>query len=555
MSSRTALRQLVSGAGARGRRWLSWLAQHQILCLILFSSFIARLFISNKSYWYDEILSVVIYGSNHPTLASAMQSLAGGSAHPPLYHAILYAWMQLFGTDEVETRTLSNLYIAGATLCVYLLAFRLFGRRVAIASSLFFAFSYTATYFGVEVRSYAQSLFLVTLSSLLLLRWLKLDASASRWFAGPALALMVCNVSLLLTHYSNGLFVIVQALFAFFVIVHRGVGAQVRALSRLAAFYVLHFAVAFAIWGPVALSTHKRFAAEDRFQVEGLPSFTPPEMVFQSVVEPNLRAPLVVMLAILALLAIALVKSAGRHFLNADRVAPLNQYFLWYLVAWAILPSVLAYVLFLAAGSERYVARYLAISVPPFSILLAVALEQLIGVLALVWPRRKSPLQRHYLRNATLYALIACAVLVLPGAYRAAKDPKGLYRDIARSIVMLVERDPVSRFAIYEAALRRQSLLDYYLLRLSKGKLRVNGTLTLEDERRGRDPLKRLGSNAADSDFLVVVFPYVSARVFPVLLPLMQSRYDFAFSQMDRSGRGYVVFKPRPAGGAQSPAQ
>lgn len=150
MSSRTALRQLVSGAGARGRRWLSWLAQHQILCLILFSSFIARLFISNKSYWYDEILSVVIYGSNHPTLASAMQSLAGGSAHPPLYHAILYAWMQLFGTDEVETRTLSNLYIAGATLCVYLLAFRLFGRRVAIASSLFFAFSYTATYFGLK---------------------------------------------------------------------------------------------------------------------------------------------------------------------------------------------------------------------------------------------------------------------------------------------------------------------------------------------------------------------------------------------------------------------
>jgi hypothetical protein len=58
-------------------RWVRWLAQHQILCLILFFSFVARLFLANwKSYWYDELLSVAIYGSNHATLASAMKSLA-----------------------------------------------------------------------------------------------------------------------------------------------------------------------------------------------------------------------------------------------------------------------------------------------------------------------------------------------------------------------------------------------------------------------------------------------------------------------------------------------
>jgi len=251
---------------ARVKGWTRWLAQHQVLCLILFCSFVARLFLADwKSYWYDEILSVAIYGSNHATLASALKTLAMHSAHPPLYHAILYYWMQVFGTQEVATRTLSNLYITGATLCLYLLALRLFGRRVAIASALLFAFSYTATFYGLEVRSYAQSLFLVTLSSLLLLRWLGRAEGPPGWrdlFAGPAAPLILCNVALLLTHYSNALFVIVQALFVGFFFAHRSrAGARLQALPKLAAFYAIQFALALAIWGPVALSTQKRFAA------------------------------------------------------------------------------------------------------------------------------------------------------------------------------------------------------------------------------------------------------------------------------------------------------
>ena len=108
-----------------------WLAQHRILCLILFSSFVARLFLSGwNSYWFDEILSVVRYGTDNDTIVSALKTLAQHSSHPPLYHIILF----LFGDGEVATRTLSNLYVTGATLCLYVLALKLFGRRVAIAS-------------------------------------------------------------------------------------------------------------------------------------------------------------------------------------------------------------------------------------------------------------------------------------------------------------------------------------------------------------------------------------------------------------------------------------
>ena len=110
-----------------------WLAQHRILCLILFSSFVARMLLAGwNSYWFDEILSVARYGTDNDTIVSALKTLAQHSSHPPLYHIILFFWMKLFGDAEIATRTLSNLYVTGATLCLYILALKLFGRRVAI---------------------------------------------------------------------------------------------------------------------------------------------------------------------------------------------------------------------------------------------------------------------------------------------------------------------------------------------------------------------------------------------------------------------------------------
>jgi uncharacterized membrane protein len=506
-----------------------------------------RLFLADgKSYWYDEILSVAIYGSDHATLSDALGDLAAHSAHPPLYHAILYYWMKLFGTGEVATRTLSILYITGATLCLYLLALRLFGRRVAIASALFFALSYTATFYGLEVRSYAQSLFLVTLSSLLLWHWLDRSEASLNWrdlFVGQA-ALLLCNAALLLTHYSNALFVIVQLLFVGFYFGYRfRLSGGLRTFPKLAAFYGMQFAVACAIWGPVALSTQERFAARAEYSVQGIPAHTPPVIFLESVVKPSFDLPRAITLAVAVLLAIVLFRGA-RRFLKSHGAPPPNRYFLFYLVAWATVPCVLAYLLYFVAGWERYVARYFAICIPPFTVLLVLALEQFVETLGHYARRVPGSFRRHYVRNALPYALLASAVFVLPGAYEAAKDPKGVYRDIARSIVMLVEQDSQSSFAILEAARRRKSLLNYYLQRLSKEKrLRVDATIQRSGERPGRNPLKRIAPKLAGRDYLIVAFPFDSVRRFPVLMASLQSTYSLAFSQLNKDGRGYVVFR------------
>jgi hypothetical protein len=60
----------------------------------------------------------------------------------------------------------------------------------------------------------------------------------------------------------------------------------------VAAFYATQFAIALVIWGPVALATHKRFAANVRYSVHGLPQMSPAEIFVDSVVKPSFALPL-----------------------------------------------------------------------------------------------------------------------------------------------------------------------------------------------------------------------------------------------------------------------
>jgi len=95
-----------------------------------------------RSYWYDELLSVYYYGANYDTVWGAIQALAKGSIHPPLYQFILYYWIEMFGVSELATRTLSNLYVVGGTLRLYLLAYRVYEQRVALGSVIIFTMMY-----------------------------------------------------------------------------------------------------------------------------------------------------------------------------------------------------------------------------------------------------------------------------------------------------------------------------------------------------------------------------------------------------------------------------
>jgi hypothetical protein len=261
------------------------------------------------------------------------------------------------------------------------------------------------------------------------------------------------------------------------------------------------------------------------------------------VVTPSFDLPRIVTVAVAILLAIVLFRAAKRIFVT-DKPAASNQYFLIYLFAWAVGPCILAYLLYSIAGWQRYEARYFAICIPPFSTLLVLALEQFVKTLGCSTRTAWWSVRRHYLGNAIPYALLACVIFVLPGALKAAQDPKGVYRDIAHSIVLLVEQDPQSSFAICEAARRKKSLLNYYLERFSRKRdLRVDVTAQRSHERAGRDPLKWIAPKVVGRDYLIVAFPFDGESKFRRLMASLQGRYSLAFSQLDKSGRGYVVFR------------
>ena len=115
-----------------------WVGAHPEITLILVLSFIARFFLADwNSYWYDELVSVKLLGIDQDSALDVVRSMVTGDRHPPLYQVVLFYWMRVFGNSELATRMLSTLFITLAALMLYLLAYDLYGKRVAIAAALF----------------------------------------------------------------------------------------------------------------------------------------------------------------------------------------------------------------------------------------------------------------------------------------------------------------------------------------------------------------------------------------------------------------------------------
>src|SRR3989339_1642966 len=80
------------------------------------------LFYFIQSFWRDEAYSVLLAGQ---PLSVIIQK---SSIEPPVYYVLLHFWIQLFGTSEIATRSLSLLGFMLATIVVIEWADKLFGR-------------------------------------------------------------------------------------------------------------------------------------------------------------------------------------------------------------------------------------------------------------------------------------------------------------------------------------------------------------------------------------------------------------------------------------------
>ncbi len=102
-------------------------------------------------YWTDEALSLGI--SSHPV--GQMRDLLAQDTSPPLYHLVLHGWMQLFGSSEASTHTLSLLFALAVVPAALWAGWSLFDRRTGWFCAVLAAVNpFLATYAN-ETRMYA----------------------------------------------------------------------------------------------------------------------------------------------------------------------------------------------------------------------------------------------------------------------------------------------------------------------------------------------------------------------------------------------------------------
>jgi uncharacterized membrane protein len=507
------------------RAKLVTLRKHTPFLIVLLFSFVLRLLLADwNSYWLDELLSVKTYGIDHANLFGMIDELAESSIHPPLYQSILFFWMQLFGHGEVVTRLLSNLYVVGATVLLYLVTWRVFSRRIAFFTVLLFVLAHDPISFGLETRSYAQTLFLSTLSTYLLYRLLTSDR---RPLHNPAWWLLcLVNLGLLLTHYYNGVFIGVQSAFILLYDSHRKQRlAPFRAISTT----LIPLGVFLILWGQQMLARTNNPLTDTHIET------LDPVWIFTKITFLNVNP---FLLLLYPLIAIALAGAVLHHarLLLRQRDVKMRQYFQVYLLLMVLLIPVGAYIM---TGFGKFIWRYIIYFIPPLMVLVVLMIE---AGLALIDRLVRFRLSRFYVRNAGWIAALVAVVLVLPAGYQAATKRKSDWRGLSQTVVQVIQQNPDADYVVY--ATDYLGIYDYYFTQwgaeIDLRPISRQETWTQADYQRRFDV-----DTLATVDYIILLFIHDAPMHYNLLLQRLCQEHQFILSTLaDGGDEGYVLFKP-----------
>jgi 4-amino-4-deoxy-L-arabinose transferase-like glycosyltransferase len=133
-----------------------------LLCLIIILGAALRFYdLGAESYWIDE-MNVVQRAQED----LEMIPVEPDSRTNPVYVLLAHFWIQVFGTTEAATRSLSALIGIAALAVMYTVGRELFGRKVGLLSALLMAISELQIYYSQTFRFYSLFLLLTLLSFL-----------------------------------------------------------------------------------------------------------------------------------------------------------------------------------------------------------------------------------------------------------------------------------------------------------------------------------------------------------------------------------------------------
>jgi hypothetical protein len=298
-----------------------------------------------RPLWFDELVSVE---AARLPLGSLLHYVSSVETNMSLYHLLLAGWLDL-GSGDVLARSLSVVFGLATLPVVYGLARRLFDARVGVVSVLLLSVNVSYVAHAREARGYSLVLLLATASSYFLVAAVQ-DDGAWQW------ALYAVTSALAVyAHFFAGLVIVAQ-------------------LASLVAFRGLVPArrLAAAVAGIAVLVAPGVLAAAVQGQVEQVDWLTRPSLRQLPGLLDWFTKSAAVDAFFVAAAALALVG------MLADRRKHATSFELWrymLLVAWLVLPAVLAFVASFA--TPVYLYRYFLPSLPALILLVSAGLMRL----------------------------------------------------------------------------------------------------------------------------------------------------------------------------------
>jgi 4-amino-4-deoxy-L-arabinose transferase-like glycosyltransferase len=140
------------------RNAISKLSKQPLILIFLVALLVRLPGIGSRPFWYDEAFSVLFSSQGPSAMAYGTLTQEAGVAadiHPLGYYTLLWLWGKAFGASPIAIRSLSLLLGLGIVGLGYLLASRLFGRKVAVLSAWMLAFAPFQVHYAQEARMYA----------------------------------------------------------------------------------------------------------------------------------------------------------------------------------------------------------------------------------------------------------------------------------------------------------------------------------------------------------------------------------------------------------------
>lgn len=174
-----------------------------IIFLALISLIISIPLIYFNSIRLDEAQSIWQVSHSIPEILD----IVGRDVHVPLYHIILHFWQGIFDNSIISARYLSLLISIISIPLVYILASKIYNKKIALMTTIVFVLSPFISWYANEARMYSLLLLLAVLNSIFFINILK-GSGLMSW-----IGFIITAILGIYTHYFYWLFLLSNALF------------------------------------------------------------------------------------------------------------------------------------------------------------------------------------------------------------------------------------------------------------------------------------------------------------------------------------------------------